>query len=140
MKLNIGEKELNIKFGYKSTLKERIISNVVRFDNNVEEMNAVEEMERLEDLLLFLPEFLLSGVQVHHEEYRYDYDTKEGKEKHLEEMFHLIEKYSENQDADYIKLFRDLTEEMLKNSFLKKIFQKEQEEVATKTKLTKKEN
>ena len=94
MKMNIAGKEINIKFGYKPTLKERIISKVVRMSNITDE-NGETDMEKVEDLLLFLPELLLVGMQVHHKDFRYDYDTKEGKQKQLEKTTDLVEKYME---------------------------------------------
>lgn len=127
MKLNIGEKELNIKFGYKPTLKERLISRIVKIGNNDSENKTdSENMERIEDILLFLPEILLIGLQVHHKEYRYNYDTKEGKEEQLDKAFDLIDEYSSNGNGDLMKLFNDLQEEMKTDSFLAALFQKEE--------------
>lgn len=129
MKLKIGEKELNIKFGYKPTLKERLISRIVKLtdeDNEGKEKDTADVMVGIEDILLFLPEILLIGLQVHHEEYRYDYDTKEGKEEQLSKVFDLIDEYSMEKDADLMKLFEDLQNEMQNDSFLAGLFRKEQ--------------
>lgn len=125
MKLKIGEKELKIKFGYKPTLKERLISRIVKISKD-DEKNENDYMESVEDLLLFLPEILLIGLQVHHEEYRYNYDTKEGKEEQLEKAFDLIDEYASSEDADLMKLFNDLQEEMKNDSFLASLFRKEE--------------
>ena len=73
MKLNIAGKEINIKYGYKPTLKARIISKSVKFSNIFDEHGNID-MEKFEDLMLFLPEMLLVGMQVHHKDYRYDYE------------------------------------------------------------------
>ncbi len=123
MKLKIGNKELNIKFGYKPTLKERVISNVVKMGN----VNGEEglDMEKVEDLLLYLPELLLVGLQVYHQEYRYNYDTGEGKEEQLNKTFALIEEYMENEDADFMYLFNALQEALVEDSFLASLFRKE---------------
>ena len=123
MKLKIGNKELNIKFGYKPTLKERVISNVVKMGN----VNGEEglDMEKVEDLLLYLPELLLIGLQVYHQEYRYNYDTGEGKEEQLNKTFALIEEYMENEDADFMYLFNALQEALVEDSFLASLFRKE---------------
>lgn len=126
MKLKIGENELNIKFGYKPTLKERIISRIVK-TSRVGGENEIESMERVEDLLLFLPEILLVGLQVNHEEYRYNYDTKEGKEEKLEKVFDLIDEYASKEGADLMKLFNDLQEEMKNDSFLASLFRREEQ-------------
>ena len=37
MKLNIAGKEINIEFGYKPTLKERIVSKVVELSKSTDE-------------------------------------------------------------------------------------------------------
>lgn len=125
MKLKIGEKELNIKFGYKPTLKERLISRIVKISRTNGE-DEVENMEKIEDLLLFLPEILLVGLQVYHEDFRYDYDTKEGKEEQLNKAFDLIDEYALSEGADLMQLFNDLQEEMKTDSFLASLFQKEE--------------
>lgn len=125
MKLKIGENEYSIKFGYKPTLKERLISRIVRISRTSGE-DENERMEKIEDLLLFIPEILLIGLQVHHEDFRYDYDTKEGKEERLNKAFDLIDEYSTQDGADLMQLFNDLQEEMRNDSFLASLFQKEE--------------
>lgn len=128
MKLKIGESEYSVKFGYKPTLKERIISKVVKMSSTTG-ADGDADMEKVEDLLLFLPELLLVGLQVHHEDFRYDYDTKEGKEEQLEKTFALVEEYMDSEDADVMDFFNRLQEALLKDSFLRSLFQKEQEKV-----------
>lgn len=128
MKLNIGNKELNIKFGYEPTLKERIISKTIKFSSTKGEDEAAD-IEKIEDLLLFLPELLLVGLQVHHEEYRYNYDTKEGKEEQLRKAFALVGEYMESEDADVMKLFTDLQETLMQDGFLRSLFQREQKKI-----------
>lgn len=123
--MNIAGKELNIKFGYKPTLKERIISRVLKMENIADEDGEVS-YEKIEDLMLFLPELLLVGLQVHHKDFRYDYDTKEGKEKQLDKTLDLVEKYMENEDSDIMELFGKLEEALMQDSFLASLFRKEQ--------------
>ena len=125
MKMNIAGKEINIIFGYKPTLKERIISKVVRMSNITDE-NGETDMEKVEDLLLFLPELLLVGMQVHHKDFRYDYDTKEGKQKQLEKSTDLVEKYMESEDADIMEFFGKFQDALMEDSFLASLFRKEQ--------------
>lgn len=125
MKLNIGKKELNIKFGYKPTLKERVISKVAKM-GNVQNEDGSTNLEKVEDLLLYLPELLLIGMQVHHEDYRYDYDTGKGKEEQLEKAFALVEEYMNSEDADTLYLFNTLQEALTEDSFLASLFRKEQ--------------
>jgi hypothetical protein len=138
MKLNIGTKELNIKFGYKPTLKERVISKVIKM-STITNDNGEVDMEKAEDLLLYLPELLLVGMQVNHKDYRYDYDTGKGKEEQLEKAFTLVEEYMNSEDADPMYLFNTLQEALVEDSFLASLFRKEQkaseaEKAAEKTK------
>ena len=126
MKLIVGEKLYNIKFGYKPTLKERVISKIVKLAD-INDENGDVDFEKIEDLLLYLPEILLVGLQVHHEEYRYDYDTKEGKQEQLDKVFDIIEEYSSQENADLTKLFNDL----------QKMFQAEQKKASKGRKATK---
>ena len=139
MKMNIAGKEINIKFGYKPTLKERIISKVVRMSNITDE-NGETDMEKVEDLLLFLPELLLVGMQVHHKDFRYDYDTKEGKQKQLEKSTDLVEKYMESEDADIMEFFGKFQDALMEDSFLASLFRKEQKAEATEKVVEMKEN
>lgn len=125
MKLKIGENEYSIKFGYKPTLKERIISKVVKM-SNTSGKDGNTDMEKIEDLLLFLPELLLVGLQVHHEDFRYDYGNKEDKEEKLDKAFSLVEQYMDGEGADVMSFFNQLQEALLEDSFLRSLFQKEQ--------------
>lgn len=131
MIIKIKGKEYKIKFGYKPTLKERIISKVVRFANITNE----NDLEKVEDLLLFLPELILVGLQVNHEEFRYNIDTGEGKEEQLEKSFNLIEDYLEEDNADILDLFVRLQEALTEDSFLSTLFQKEQSSVKMQNKM-----
>lgn len=121
--LKIKDKELKVQYGYEATLKTRTLSKVVKTDNIKE-----TGMEGTEDLLLFLPEFLLVGLQKHHrDEYGFDYEKQTvEKETQIEKMYGLIEDFIDsNDDEDAISLYTSLVEEMLHNGFLKKQFQKE---------------
>ncbi len=122
MTLKIGEKELNVKFGFEATLKTRLLSRMAKMEKSKE-----NGMESMEDMMLFLPDVLLIGLQkFHSDEYGFNYETKEGKEEQLEKMFPLIEEYFDsNEKEDAITLYNGLTEEILQNGFLKSQFQKE---------------
>ena len=126
MQIKIDGKDYKIKFGYKPTLKEHVISKIVKFSGMSDE-NGEVDMEKLEELLLYLPEILLVGLQVHHEDFRYDYDTKDGKEEQLDKVFDLIDKYTENSDSSVMDLFNGLQEALLEDSFLANMFRKEKE-------------
>ena len=124
MQIKIDGKDYKIKFGYKPTLKEHVISKIVKFSRLSDE-NGDVDMEDLEELLLYLPEILLVGLQVHHKDFRYDYDTKDGKEDQLDKVFDLIDKYTENSDSSVMDLFNGLQEALLEDSFLANMFRKE---------------
>lgn len=125
MKLKIGEKEYSIKFAYKPTLKERIISKYVKFAD-LSNGDKEAHFEKVEDLLLFLPEAVLVGLQVHHPEFKYNCDTGEGKEEQLDKAFSLVEEYMDSDGADVMEFFNQIQEALLEDSFLRSLFQKEQ--------------
>lgn len=138
MKLKIGENEYSIKFAYKPTLKERIISKFVKYAN-VGGADGETDLEKIEDLLLFLPEAVLIGLQVHHEDFRYDCETGEGKKEKLEKAFALVEEYMDSENADVMWFFNQMQEALLQDSFLRSLFQKEQkkqEEAEARANLT----
>lgn len=122
MVLKVNGMELNVKYGYEATLKTKILSRLASREKEKE-----EGMEATENLLLFLPEFLLVGLQkFHSDEYGFDYETGKGKQEQLEKMFSLIDDYfDQNDNEDAITLYNSLSEEMMKNGFLKSQFQKE---------------
>lgn len=127
MVLKVGEKELKVKFGYEATLKTRLLSKMAS-----SESKEKDNIKNIEDILLFLPEFLLVGLQkFHFDEYGFDWESGEGKEKNIPAMFSLIEEYMDsNEDEDAITLYNELTNEMMKNGFLKSMYQKELSKVA----------
>lgn len=126
MTLKIGEKELNVKFGYEATLKSRLLSKMAKM--GVEMHDKGGDMEVIEDMLLFIPEVLLVGLQKEHKkEFGYNLDTKEGYEENKEKVFGLVAEYLDSGDVDAIDLFNELHEEMTRNGFLKKMFEREVE-------------
>lgn len=133
LKLNVNGTEYNIKFGYTPTLKTRLISRVVDKEmpaGNQKDGAEKNELVRIEDMLLFLPEMLLIGLQVSHkDDFGFNYDTGEGKEEKLEKAFEIADEYlnSEGAEMDAVELYQALETEMLQNGFLKKTFQTEME-------------
>lgn len=129
MKISLNGKDYKIKFGYKPTLKERIISRVIKYANIID-ADGNQDMEKVEDLLLFVPEFLLVGLQVNHKDFRYNYDTKEGKNEQLEKVYKIVDDYLNEDDADILQLFNSLQEALMEDSFLSSLFKREQEKIA----------
>ncbi len=122
MKLKIGEKELNVKFGFEATLKTRLLSRMAKLEKTKD-----DGAESMENMMLFLPDVLLIGLQkFHSDEYGFNYESGEGKEEQIEKIFSLIDEYLDaNQEKDAIVLYNEITEELLSNGFLKSQFQKE---------------
>lgn len=123
-KIKLGEKELNIKFGYEATLKSGIIAKIVQLDqieDGVESVSAV---------LMLLPELILVGAQKFHEkELGYDPNNEEQKEKQMKKVFSMLDDYFDQEDADGNMLYESLLTEMLANGFLSKMLNQERKKV-----------
>ena len=75
---------------------------------------------------LFIPEIFLVGLQVNHPEFRYDYDTKAGKEEKLNAVYEIMDQYLTD-GGDMFKLFEDMQNEMVNDSFLSSLLRKGKE-------------
>lgn len=124
MKIILGGKEYTIKFGYKAVVESKIIQKLVAL-----ETGNTTELEAIDKILSFLPEFLLVGLQKFHaDELGFDFDDKEAKEKQLAKMYDLLDDYldPENEEGgDIMSLYNDLSAELEKNSFLSKLLKQE---------------
>ena len=133
--IKIGEKEFNIKYGYEATVKNGIIKKLV----SLGEENG--NMESIEKILLLLPELLLAGLQKYHaDEYGFDYQNSDQKEKQMAKVYALLDEYFDGEDGDVEKLFGDLQNELLENGFLSKILRKESEKKIGKGEQEKEKN
>lgn len=125
MKIKLSVKEYTVKFGYAPVYQNRIIPRIVGMGQQGDELEAIDNM------LGFLPEFLLVGLQKFHaDEFGFDFDDKEAKEKQLVKMYDLLDDYldPENEEGkDIMSLYDDLTAELEKNSFLSKLLAKEEQ-------------
>lgn len=125
MKIKLNQKEYTVKFGYAPVYQNRIIPRVVGMGQQGDELEAIDNM------LGFLPEFLLVGLQKFHaDEFGFEFDDKEAKEKQLVKMYDLLDDYlnPENEEGkDIMSLYDDLTAELEKNSFLSKLLAKEEQ-------------
>lgn len=123
MKIKLSGKEYTVKFGYTPVVKNKIIPKLVGMEQQGEGLEVIDNM------LEFLPEFLLVGLQKFHaDEFGFDFDNKEAKEKQLEKVYDLLDDYldPENEEGgDLQSLYNDLSAEMEKNSFLSKMLAKE---------------
>lgn len=135
LKLKLDSRELDVKYGFEATLKTKLLSKMAK--NEVQSKSEDgNEMDKIEKMLLFIPELLLVGLQkFHKDEYGFDYVNGKGKDEQVEKAFSLIEEYFDaNPEEDAITLYSALTEEMLQNGFLKSQFQEELKKAAAQTK------
>lgn len=131
-KIKVNDKEYTIKFGYEPTIKGRLLSRVakmtVKMKNNNEEKAESDKFEQIEDMLLFVPEMVLVGLQkFHSDEFGYNLDTNDGYEEAKNKAFSLVGDYVDTGDVDITDFFTELQEELTDNGFLKKMFEKEVE-------------
>lgn len=123
MKIKLNGKEYTVKFGYAPVVKNKIIPRLVGMEQQGEGLEVIDNM------LEFLPEFLLVGLQKFHaDEFGFDFDDKEAKEKQLVKIYDLLDDYldPENEEGgDLQSLYNDLSAEMEKNSFLSKMLAEE---------------
>lgn len=122
MKVNLGNSEYSIKFGFKPTLKSHLIKDVS--ESASEQDGSLEFVEKL--LLETLPKMLLVGLQVNHkDEFGYDYDTNEKYDEQFNKVLDLLSEKIDDGEIDCIELFNELDNELESNSFLAKMMETE---------------
>ena len=122
MKVNLGNSEYSIKFGFKPTLKSHLIKDVS--ESVSEQDGSLESVEKL--LLETLPKMLLVGLQVSHkDEFGYDYDTNEKYDEQFNKVLDLLSEKIDDGEIDCIELFNELENELESNSFLAKMMETE---------------
>lgn len=135
MKITINKKEYDIKFGYEACAKSRIISRLAKIGQPAENSNAVESLESVENMMLFIPDLLLIGLQKNHsDEFGYDLDNNNGYDDMKNKAFDLISTYIDDEDGDCIDLFQNLQDELLQNGFLRQMFSREVQKTQAKSK------
>ena len=122
MKVNLGNSEYSIKFGFKPTLKSHLIKDVS--ESVSEQDGSLESVEKL--LLETLPKMLLVGLQVSHkDEFGYDYDTNEKYDEQFNKVLNMLSEKIDDGEIDCIELFNELENELESNSFLAKMMETE---------------
>lgn len=125
--IKVNNKDYTIKFGYEPTLKSRLLSRVAKMTVNMKQ-DAEENLEQIENMLLFVPEMVLVGLQkFHSDEFGYNLDTNDGYEEAKNKAFSLVGDYVDTGDVDITDFFTELEEELTSNGFLKKMFEREVE-------------
>lgn len=114
--IKFGNRELNIKYGYKATLRVSLLKKIIQMSD------IGADMESVERLLDFLPEMLLAGLQKFHaDEFGYDPDNEAQKAEKMDKVYDLLDDYFDSEDGDMQTLFATLQKEMLDNGFLSKV-------------------
>lgn len=120
LNLKIGDKEFQIKYGYKATAQNGTLIKLAKFEN------IDDEAERLDKMLKFLPEMLLVGLQKFHTK-EFGFANDDEKKKQLEKIYDLLDTYFDDEDGDILDLYGQLQNELFENGFLKKLLSQEQE-------------
>lgn len=119
--INIKDKEYKIQYGYRVTWKSGIVKDLVLLSE------IQDNFERIDKVMSMLPNLILVGLQKHHEEFAYDYDTEEDKEDKIARVCDLLDDYFDEEEADFEELFNTLQNELLENGFLAALFRQEAE-------------
>lgn len=136
LNLKLGDKMLQIKFGYEATVRSGLIKKMVQAESSNE-----NEGDSVQATMELLPEMILVGVQkFHRDEFGYNYLTGEGKEEKLSEVYSLIDDYLDQDDATFEELLGKVKGEMLEDGFLSKLFQKEKKKEKKNAKIKDLEN
>lgn len=129
--LKVKDKEYKLKFGYKSFKKSGILGEVVAMqvkarENKTEnaklqERDAENQVELLEEVLELNSKLVLVALQKYHEEFRAEYEDKEGMKKLIDKVDDLMDDYMDEEDSmSIMDLFNALVDELFNNGFLSK--------------------
>lgn len=121
MNLRLGEKDLQIHFGYKAVAQSGILNDLAKLSNNDE--------HKIDNIMNILPKMILVGVQKYHKkDFGYDYRTKAGENVKLEILYDLLDEYFDEPNHDYMELFNQLQDELTEEGFLSKLLREENQE------------
>ena len=120
MKITLNGKEYTVKFGYKAVVESKIIQKLVAL-----ETGNTTELEAVDKILGFLPEFLLVGLQKFHKD-EFGFANEDEKKDRLDKVFDLLDDYFEDENGgDFKDLYQGLSKELEDNSFLSKLLTQE---------------
>ncbi len=127
-KLKLGEKELQIKFGYEATVKSGIIKKIAGLEQKTDDFEVIDSM------LFLLPELILVGAQKFHgDELGYNPANEDEKDEKMGVVYAMLDDYFDSDDSDVQALYNSLLSELLENGFLSKLLNAERKKT-TKTK------
>lgn len=117
-RLNIGDKEYKVKFGYGVLGTTNLIDKVTTM------VSVKDEATPFRNMIHVMGELLLAGLQKHHSD-EFGYDTDAEKKTSLAKVFDLIDQYeeegTEDDPQDGYLLFEKLQNDLEENGFLSKM-------------------
>lgn len=127
MTITMNGKEYNIKFGNKAVARAGFISKLARIgvmqSSTDDGVGAIEGMEQM---YLLMPQILLAGLQANHsDEFGYNLTTGKGRDEQLSKVEDMLDHFVDEENGDFLKLQEDVSNEVLHNGFLKKLFEEE---------------
>lgn len=127
MTITMNGKEYNIKFGNKAVARAGFVSKLARIGAmQSDPEDSVGALEGAEKMYLLMPQILLAGLQANHsDEFGYDLVTGEGRHEQLSKVEDMLDHFVDEENGDFLKLQEDVTNEILHNGFLKKLFEEE---------------
>ena len=123
----MNNREYNIKFGNKAVARAGFISKLARIGVMQSSTDdGVGAREVMEQLNLIMPHNLLAGLQANHSaESGYNLTTGKGRDEQLSKVEDMLDHFVDEENGDFLKLQEDVSNEMLHNGFLKKLFEEE---------------
>lgn len=127
MTITMNGKEYNIKFGNKAVARAGFVSKLARIGAmQSDPEDSAGALEGAEKMYLLMPQILLAGLQANHsDEFGYDLVTGEGRHEQLSKVEDMLNHFVDEENGDFLKLQEDVTNEILHNGFLKKLFEEE---------------
>lgn len=127
MTITMNGKEYNIKFGNKAVARARFVSKLARIGAmQSDPEDSAGALEGAEKMYLLMPQIILAGLQANHsDEFGYNLTTGEGRDEQLGKVEDMLDHFVDEENGDFLKLQEDVTNEILHNGFLKKLFEEE---------------
>lgn len=127
MTITMNGKEYNIKFGNKAVARAGFISKLARIGAMQSDPDdSAGALEGAEKMYLLMPQILLAGLQANHsDEFGYNLTTGKGRDEQLGKVEDMLDHFVDKEDGDFLKLQEDITNEILHNGFLKRLFEEE---------------
>lgn len=127
MTITMNGKEYNIKFGNKAVARAGFISKLARIGAmQSDPEDSAGALEGAEKMYLLMPQIILAGLQANHsDEFGYNLTTGKGRDEQLGKVEDILDHFVDEENGDFLKLQEDVTNEILHNGFLKRLFEEE---------------